>query len=591
MEQLSNTYPQSGRDNNQFVPSALTVRTGANGGPAPDSLRLSQQKALALATTSHAIQDRLRAKNRNELQLSHELQTSRSNKVVLQNQVELERQNRDLLQRELRDVQAQLGSLRERYDEKSKKEIDTLKKLGKAEIELKDVSARLADATEAEGRARRSADQLRARASRLEKDLFQERFEHSNATNALANEQRVAKSLRENLEKQTDEYLAETQALRAERSDLAKKVAAAEKHVAHLQAQLSTAEEQIQELTDTMHLNDEEHLKELHEVGQRLRDSEDQGNDLAARVDRQDQHIALLEQQLEDERHRAVDLEQHLHNQKQVETEMGKAINAVRAQVRVMDERLSDKAKAVTSLVETTEMARSDSAVLQMQSENLQAALTDVQARLNQEAAEKAALATKLADAVEEARQAESKLEAVLQAKAAAEDQAAEAQAGKNKAEVENAGLGTRLAQVQEELAAATENARRLEALVEARDGDVDRLFAEKKTEASEHECVLLRCCLCAPLRFIALHCIACLALCAFHGRRRAVLCAPAILGAHRCARVVQFYGRCVIRPVRSSASPSPFIIHSLVAWSGTTRTPRSCGCATWRTRCRRRRT
>ena len=524
MEQLSNTYPQSGRDNNQFVPSALTVRSGATGGAAaPDSLRLSQQKALALATTSHAIQDRLRAKNRNELQLSHELQTSRSNKVVLQNQVELERQNRDLLQRELRDVQAQLGSLRERYDEKSKKEIDTLKKLGKAEIELKDVTVRLADATEAEGRARRSADQLRARASRLEKDLFQERFEHSNATNALANEQRVAKSLRENLEKQTDEYLAETQALRAERSDLAKKVAAAEKQVAHLQAQLSTAEEQIQELTDTMHLNDEEHLKELHEVGQRLRDSEDQGNDLAARVDRQDQHIALLEQQLEDERHRAVDLEQHLHNQKQVETEMGKAINAVRAQVRVMDERLSDKSKAVTSLVETTEMARSDSAVLQMQHENLQAALTDTQARLNQESAEKAALAQKLADAVEEARQAESKLEAVLQAKAVAEDQAAETQAARNTAEVENAGLSTRLAQVQEEFAVAAENARRLEALVEARDGDVDRLFAEKKTEASEHECVvvllllflllllLLRFCLWATMRLrcvgIASHC------------------------------------------------------------------------------------
>jgi len=183
MEQLTNTYPQSQRDTNEFIPSALTVRQG-NGGGHPDSLRLSQQKALALSTTSHAMKDRLRAKNRNELQLAQQLQNSRSNKVVLQNQIELERQNRDLIQRELRDVQGQLNSLRQRYDDKSKKEIETLKKLGKAEIDLKDVNTRLDDAKEAESRARRAADQLRTRASRLEKDLFQVRFEHSSCKRA-----------------------------------------------------------------------------------------------------------------------------------------------------------------------------------------------------------------------------------------------------------------------------------------------------------------------------------------------------------------------------------------------------------------------
>ena len=487
MEQLTNTYPQSQRDTNEFIPSALTVRQG-NGGGHPDSLRLSQQKALALSTTSHAMKDRLRAKNRNELQLAQQLQNSRSNKVVLQNQIELERQNRDLIQRELRDIQGQLNSLRQRYDDKSKKEIETLKKLGKAEIDLKDVNTRLDDAKEAESRARRAADQLRTRASRLEKDLFQVRFEHSNLTNALASEQRIAKSLRDNLEKQTDEYLAETQELRAERSNLSKKLAASDKEIANLQAQLSSAEEQIQELTDHMHLNDEEHLKEMHSLGQRLRDSEDANTDLSARADRQTQHIALLEQQLEDERHRALDLEQHLHNQKQVEGEMGKAMNAVRAQVKVMDERLSDKTRAVSSLVETTEMARSDAAVLQMQNENLQSALTNCQARLNQEANEKASLAQKLADAQEAVRQAEGKVEAVSHAKSEADKQLAEVTAAKNAAEVENSGLNTRLGQMQEEMSAANENISRLESLVEARDGDIDRLFAEKKTESSEHD-------------------------------------------------------------------------------------------------------
>ena len=54
--------------------------------------------------------------------------------------------------------------------------------------------------------------------------------------------------------------------------------------------------------------------------------------------------------------------------------------------------------------------------------------------------------------------------------------------------QVENAGLSTRLAQVQDECAVANENVARLEELVEARDADVERLFAEKKTQASEHD-------------------------------------------------------------------------------------------------------
>ena len=111
-------------------------------------------------------------------------------------------------------------------------------------------------------------------------------------------------------------------------------------------------------------------------------------------------------------------------------------MNEVMAQVRVMDDRLSDKKKAVMTLSETTEMARSDAAVLQMQHDNLQAALTDCQARLNREAAEKAALAQKLADAQEAERQAQSKLAAVAQAKEAADKELAEVAAAKNSAEV-----------------------------------------------------------------------------------------------------------------------------------------------------------
>ncbi len=484
--EMSNAYPQTPRDaTGQFIPSALTVRREQE---RPDAVRLSHQKALALSASHEAMRDRLRAKNRQELQLSQQLQTSRSNKVVLQNQVDLERQNRDLLERELRDVQTQLGSLRERYDEKSKKEIDALKKLGKAEIELKDTATRLADATEAEGRSRRAAEQLRTRAARLEKDLFQVRFEHSNLTNALGNEQRVANGLRENMEKQTDEYLAETQALRVERASLTKRLAASEKELAHLQAQLATAEEQIEDLTAKMHLGDEEHLKEVHSLGQRLRDSEDANKDLASRADRTSQHVALLEQQLEDERHRGLDLEQHLNNQRQVESELHKVANALRAQVKVMDERLSDKTRSASALQETAEMARSDAAVLQTRQEQLRGALTESEAKANQEAAERAALEQKLADAQEAEQRTAARLEAMTDAEERATQELLVVTAAKNAAEVEAAGLHTRLAQVQQELAAAADNAGRLEKLVEARDADVDRLFVEKKAQAAEHD-------------------------------------------------------------------------------------------------------
>ena len=41
---------------------------------------------------------------------------------------------------------------------------------------------------------------------------------------------------------------------------------------------------------------------------------------------------------------------------------------------------------------------------------------------------------------------------------------------------------------MQEECAAAAENAERLEALVSARDADLERLFQEKKAEGAEHD-------------------------------------------------------------------------------------------------------
>ena len=113
-----------------------------------------------------------------------------------------------------------------------------------------------------------------------------------------------------------------------------------------------------------------------------------------------------------------------------------------------MDERLSDKSRAVSTLQQTTEMARSDAAVLQMQHDNLRAALTDLEARYNVEAAEKAALAQKLADAQEAERQTAAKLEAVTQAQQQTDEELVKATAEKNAQEVENAGLSTRLQQV-----------------------------------------------------------------------------------------------------------------------------------------------
>lgn len=313
------------------------------------------------------LRKRLEEKRKYELVLQQGLRSAQASEDVLNSQLLNIRQAQEQIQKEIKDTRRNIGSVKQMYEDRGKKEVQMKKEINRLDLQIKDMQMTLEQTVDKEKLAEINAVESSRKVHELEKELIDVRIKNTRLIETNEREEQNMLEAEDATQQERDGRVRTENAAKVKVISLRKTFEERADDIQRIKEETNEALASLARLNETIRLEAELEGAAIRELQGRLVEEEKANQELCRTLGEKAKMEMQLRANLKTAEAARKMLSEQLDEKMKLSLELSNRLNQLQEHTNVLEERLGDKNIEAESLNKNLEMVKSDVKVLQLQ--------------------------------------------------------------------------------------------------------------------------------------------------------------------------------------------------------------------------------
>jgi len=313
------------------------------------------------------LRKRLEEKRKYELVLQQGLRSAQASEDVLNSQLLNIRQAQEQIQKEIKDTRRNIGSVKQMYEDRGKKEVQMKKEINRLDLQIKDMQMTLEQTVDKEKLAEINAVESSRKVHELEKELIDVRIKNTRLIETNEREEQNMLEAEDATQQERDGRVRTENAAKVKVISLRKTFEERADDIQRIKEETNEALASLARLNETIRLEAELEGAAITELQGRLVEEEKANQELCRTLGEKAKMEMQLRANLKTAEAARKMLSEQLDEKMKLSLELSNRLNQLQEHTNVLEERLGDKNIEAESLNKNLEMVKSDVKVLQLQ--------------------------------------------------------------------------------------------------------------------------------------------------------------------------------------------------------------------------------
>jgi len=313
------------------------------------------------------LRKRLEEKKKYELVLAQGLRSAQASEEVLLSQLSNIRQASEQVLKEIKDSQRNIGSMKQEYEDRGKKDVRMKKEINRLELQIKDLQMTLEQTADKEKLAEINSTEADRKVHELEKELIDVRIKNTRLSETNEREEQNILEAEDSTQQMRDGQTRGENASKVKVISLRKTFEERADDIVRVGAEISEAQASLARMRETMRTEAALEGHAIKELQGRLGEEEVANKELCRTLGNKAKIEMQLRADLKTAEAARKMLSAQLDEKMKLSLELSNRLNQLQEHTNVLEERLGDKNIEQESLSKNLEMVKSDVKVLQLQ--------------------------------------------------------------------------------------------------------------------------------------------------------------------------------------------------------------------------------